>query len=216
MSIIVLHDTMDRSPTHVSQSAYVTTRFPLTSGETQLPCTRNQQVSLTSTDGGSGITSNATEIPYAPTTGLESRTPTIASETHSSLVHLRMNSLEEENRWLRQQLRSVGAVMQSVIIPNKKLLGRVVGNEDALFLLSEIVGRGIVTLRVLDDNLVAPDGWVAFADLLRAGLIDQFGGVVSATDDGIDLIEELENFGPGSLESDVGDSTMVGQSTETE
>lgn len=61
------------------------------------------------------------------------------------------------------------------------------GDAVAMFILTKIVEAEDLDMEVLAENLVAPNGWLSFAQLWRADLIDCYGSFVVPTDTGIQL-----------------------------
>jgi hypothetical protein len=70
----------------------------------------------------------------------------------------------------------------------------VFGDRVALFILHKIAEMGDTTLSVLNDNLVAPHGWIAFAKVWRADFVDVIGDYVTITEAGKRAAADISTF----------------------
>ncbi|MHB8576344.1 MAG: hypothetical protein ACYDCQ_13545 [Dehalococcoidia bacterium] len=71
------------------------------------------------------------------------------------------------------------------------LVADAAGSEVAMFILHKLVEAGRLDLATLAENLKPPFGWLAFARLWGASLIDCLGREAFPTDAGIELIHDL-------------------------
>ena len=105
-----------------------------------------------------------------------------------------VTSLQAELQQKRAQLEKLQAQLRSKEASEHLLVGQAAGNDVAVFILSEVVEAKRMTLKTLTANLTAPYGWVAFAQLWRAGLIDCYGDVVTPTQSGVKLIRLFNTY----------------------
>lgn len=94
---------------------------------------------------------------------------------------------------LASELESARAELEVLQSRQQSAIDAASSNSAAMFILSKVVEAGTLDLDTLDANLTAPDGWVAFALLWRASLVECFGQVILPTDLGIELLNWLES-----------------------
>lgn len=95
---------------------------------------------------------------------------------------IRMRKLYEEARSLREE-------KLEKIATEHQMVGQVLSDQLAPFLLEQIIEKHAVELRVLNDNLTAPYGWLAIGKLLQARLIDCLGEMIIPTTAGVQFLE---------------------------
>lgn len=116
------------------------------------------------------ITKHAGELPSS------TYTPSDAAPLERQLTYLqaRSDGLEAGIRELQQD--------------RDRALAHVAGDEVALFILAKVVQAGVLGVSTLTENLTAPHGWLAFAQLTRAMLVDCIGDEVVPTEAGRRLL----------------------------
>jgi hypothetical protein len=72
--------------------------------------------------------------------------------------------------------------------------GQAAANDIAMFILDRVVEADGLDLDTINDNLLAPYGWLAFALLWRARLIDCIGQQVVPTEDGYLLMAKFNSI----------------------
>ena len=95
-------------------------------------------------------------------------------ERQLTLFQAQYDGLEADIRELRQE--------------RDRAVAHVAGDDVALFILAKIVQAGVLDVSTLAENLTAPHGWLAFAQLTRALLVDCIGDEVVPTDAGERLL----------------------------
>lgn len=117
----------------------------------------------------------------------------------------RVVSLQAELQQKREQVEKLQAQLRSREASEHLRVGQAAGNDVAVFILSEVVAAKRMTLQALTANLTAPHGWIAFAQLWRAGLVDCYGDLVTPTQAGIRLIRLFDAYREQSARALVGE-----------
>lgn len=107
-------------------------------------------------------------------------------------LHDTVATLLANNATLQTQRSTLAAELKAYKLRATRLASEAASNQAALFLLSKIVTSEL-PITALSKHLSAPHGWLAFAQLLRADLIDCYGGDVLPTQRGIDLLKRLRS-----------------------
>lgn len=100
--------------------------------------------------------------------------------------------LEKQVAYLRQEMRKLQDQLDQYEARDRAAVSQAAANDVAVFVLSKIVETGHINLSVLAENLLPPYGWVAFARLLQARLIQCYGDHVVPTDAGAEIAEWFE------------------------
>ena len=107
------------------------------------------------------------------------------TESAETAKFTRVTRAWSEMQSLRQQLREKQNHEDSMI-------GQVLSDEIAPYILSKIVEAHTMELRRLNENLTAPYGWLALGKLLQARMIDAYGEVLVPTEVGRDFLTWFE------------------------
>ena len=102
---------------------------------------------------------------------------------------------EREFESLKRQVSDLRTQIADEQGRESAFVGRVAGDEIALFILAKIVQSGEVTTETLDANLESPDGWIAFARLTQARLVEIYGRFVAPTERGRAVVSALMHAG---------------------
>ncbi len=87
---------------------------------------------------------------------------------------------------LQTQVRSLSREIEYLQEVREHYVAEAMGNVAAMFILQKVVEAEDLDLDVFTRNLTAPRGWVSFALLWRANLIDCYGDLVMPTDAGVE------------------------------
>lgn len=117
--------------------------------------------------------------------------------THATRLWAEIQSLRDEQRATTEQ--------------EELMLGQVLGDEIALFILTKIAETHTVELGQLAENLSVPHGWIALGKLLQARLIDVYGEVVVVTDAGANFLEWLASEQAEGVRGNVSETVAVAQ-----
>lgn len=140
-----------------------------------------------------GGTEVAPKLPARPiSTGvlflrLEEPTP-VTSQAPSQISLTETEQPTEQLKYLRSELEQLRNQLRLRDAENEWLIAQAASNDDALFILHKLIEADGVELNILTANLEAPLGWIAFAQLWRAGLINYQGDRAIPTDTGKELL----------------------------
>lgn len=95
--------------------------------------------------------------------------------------------------YVRSELDRLSGELRSLQDQRDRLTAQAAANEFAVFVLSKIVAGRRLRLEEMAAKLPVPSGWLAFAELWRAGLLDCVGGEVFPTDAGVELMSVFSN-----------------------
>ncbi len=111
----------------------------------------------------------------------------VHSETHSVSDATGDVSVETYSiTALQTQVRSLSREIEHLQEVREDYVAEATGNAAAMFILQKVVEAEDLDLDVFTRNLTAPHGWLSFALLWRANLIDCYGDLVMPTDVGIE------------------------------
>jgi hypothetical protein len=108
-------------------------------------------------------------------------------QTSAATPHAATYELNKSVLSLETQVESLTREIDRLNETHQNHVGEAAGNPVAMFILQKVVEAGDLGLDVLVENLTAPHGWVSFAQLWRAELIDCYGDFVVPTDAGVDI-----------------------------
>ena len=105
--------------------------------------------------------------------------------------------LAQQLSYLRTERHGLAEELEGYRRRADRFVAYAAADEAAVFILSKIVEARRLHIQEISSRLSVPDGWLAFARLCRADLIDCVGGEVLATEAGFGLVASLMGSASG-------------------
>jgi len=117
----------------------------------------------------------------------------LGPDTHSEFgITMNRNLTESSTNALHMQINALYREIQQWNMMREECVAEAAGNKVSMFILHKVVKAEQLGIDIFTENLTAPDGWLAFAQLWRAGLIDCYGDLVMPTDAGVNIAKMFE------------------------